>query len=246
MSGDDRVRYCPQCDLNVYNFSGMAPEEIDQIVAARTGRLCARLYQRADTTVLTKDCPVGSRRDAVSLGSRLATAAFATLVSIAPVRANATPALSAFSQEQLRQADDALVLVVRDIVGGVIPKAAVSLVNRQTGQRFEFETDARGEFRTSKLPPGSYDLTVTAVGFTSFIEKDLSTPSRVNITLQIGMLMGDVVVVTNPASSEFSAAFSEPARLSEAASVNPIVSLKSPDHRNAFQRFFAKIHHLFQ
>jgi hypothetical protein len=59
MAGDDRVRFCPQCTLNVYNLSGMSRPEAEALVQSHEGRLCVRFYRRGDGTVLTRDCPVG-------------------------------------------------------------------------------------------------------------------------------------------------------------------------------------------
>lgn len=59
MYGDDRVRFCGSCQLNVYNLSGMTRAEAERLIAAKEGRLCVRYYQRKDGTILTKDCPVG-------------------------------------------------------------------------------------------------------------------------------------------------------------------------------------------
>lgn len=61
MVGDVRVRHCGACNLNVYNLSAMPAEEAAALVQAREGRLCIRLYRRADGTVITRDCPVGLR-----------------------------------------------------------------------------------------------------------------------------------------------------------------------------------------
>jgi hypothetical protein len=61
MVGDERVRFCGQCSLNVYNLSGMTKSEAERLVAQAEGRLCIRYYRRADGTILTKDCPVGLR-----------------------------------------------------------------------------------------------------------------------------------------------------------------------------------------
>src|SRR5262245_32868959 len=61
MHGDDRVRFCGQCNLNVYNLSGMTREEAEALVNRREGRLCVQLLLRHDGTVLTQDCPVGLR-----------------------------------------------------------------------------------------------------------------------------------------------------------------------------------------
>jgi hypothetical protein len=61
MVGDERVRFCGQCSLNVYNLSGMTKGEAERLVVQAEGRLCVRFYRRADGTILTKDCPVGLR-----------------------------------------------------------------------------------------------------------------------------------------------------------------------------------------
>jgi hypothetical protein len=62
MVGDDRVRFCRSCEKNVYNLSAMPRDEAEALLAARDGKMCVRLYKRADGTVLTSDCPVGVKR----------------------------------------------------------------------------------------------------------------------------------------------------------------------------------------
>lgn len=62
MKGDDRVRFCGECQKNVYNLSAMSREEAQQLVAGREGPMCVRLAKRVDGTVVTDDCPVGVRR----------------------------------------------------------------------------------------------------------------------------------------------------------------------------------------
>ncbi len=60
MVGDDRARFCAQCQKHVYNLSNLTAEEAAALIREREGRLCARFYQRADGMVLTSDCPVGA------------------------------------------------------------------------------------------------------------------------------------------------------------------------------------------
>ena len=62
MVGDNRVRYCGQCQKNVYNLSALTAKEATDLLTAKNGNLCARIYQRTDGTVLTEDCPVGMAR----------------------------------------------------------------------------------------------------------------------------------------------------------------------------------------
>jgi hypothetical protein len=61
MTGNDRVRFCHLCNLNVYHLSGMKKKEALDLVQNAEGRLCIRFFRRADGTVLTQDCPVGLR-----------------------------------------------------------------------------------------------------------------------------------------------------------------------------------------
>ncbi|MFS8086678.1 MAG: hypothetical protein ACMG6H_13680 [Acidobacteriota bacterium] len=61
MMGDDRVRFCGQCNLNVYNLSAMSKAEAESLIARTEGRLCVRYYRRKDGSVITEDCPVGLR-----------------------------------------------------------------------------------------------------------------------------------------------------------------------------------------
>jgi hypothetical protein len=63
MKGDDTVRFCGRCEKNVYNLSAMTREAGEALVREKEGRMCVRLYQRSDGTVLTNDCPVGVRRE---------------------------------------------------------------------------------------------------------------------------------------------------------------------------------------
>jgi hypothetical protein len=59
MIGNKRQRHCGDCQLNVYNLSGMTRLEAENLLINSEGRLCVRFYRRADGSVLTKDCPVG-------------------------------------------------------------------------------------------------------------------------------------------------------------------------------------------
>ncbi len=61
MVGDERVRFCGQCELHVYNLSGMTRREAESLVTRAEGRLCVRFYMRADGSILTRNCPVGLR-----------------------------------------------------------------------------------------------------------------------------------------------------------------------------------------
>ena len=59
MTEDDRVRECGDCNKRVYNLSEMTREQAQALIIAHDGDLCARYYQRADGTIILKDCEIG-------------------------------------------------------------------------------------------------------------------------------------------------------------------------------------------
>jgi hypothetical protein len=62
MTGDDRVRHCGDCQKHVYNLSDMTRDEAEALIVEKEGRLCVRYFQRADGTILLKDCSIGVQR----------------------------------------------------------------------------------------------------------------------------------------------------------------------------------------
>ena len=82
MDGDERVRHCSVCRLNVYNLSEMSGEEAETFLRQQLGRVCVRYFQRIDGTVMTKDCPRGLKSLRKRAVKRLALAASLALTSI--------------------------------------------------------------------------------------------------------------------------------------------------------------------
>jgi len=72
MTGDSKIRFCGQCRLNVYNLAEMTREEVSTVVRETGGRLCGRLYVRADRMATVSDCPRGAFRKRVRRGIMVA------------------------------------------------------------------------------------------------------------------------------------------------------------------------------
>jgi hypothetical protein len=87
MDGDDHIRFCRECNRNVYNLTAMTEREAKRVVEEREGRLCVRFYQRQDGTVLTSDCPVGGKRSFVLAGARAALAVATVAAGISALSA---------------------------------------------------------------------------------------------------------------------------------------------------------------
>src|SRR5215467_5650417 len=125
MIGDDRVRHCAECNLNVYNFSAMTTSEVERLLSGE-GRLCARFYRRKDGTMLTQDCPRGFRT-VVWRVSKLAGAALSAMMSVGYAAAQGDVQLAQQPLVQIEQQGGEIQLVVSDITGAVIPNARVTL-----------------------------------------------------------------------------------------------------------------------
>jgi hypothetical protein len=61
MRGNERVRFCDACSMNVYNLSNMTKNDAESLLLSAEGRLCVRYYHRADGSIMTGNCPVGLR-----------------------------------------------------------------------------------------------------------------------------------------------------------------------------------------
>jgi uncharacterized lipoprotein NlpE involved in copper resistance len=200
MAGDDRVRHCAECNLNVYNFAELTRAEIDDLVATREGRLCARLYRRADGTLITKDCPVGFQMK-VSRVSRIAGAALTAAMTAIPLAAAQTPQAAQSTQVHLAPHAANLAVVVTDPSGAPVPNASVTLIDSSTNWKTAQPTNAAGSARLLGLPPGHYKIEVALQGFQTATERiNLSAGENVSVETRLGLvLVGEVIEVDNSA-----------------------------------------------
>jgi hypothetical protein len=169
MAGDDSVRHCAECDLNVYNFSAMAEREIQDLLAQSKGRICARFYRRADGTMLTQDCPRGLRalRRRVS---RIAVAVATALLGVGTSIAFAKPQALQGDVESSRSHHDltGMDVSVIDPQGAPVSGAKVSLRSKDSKKVHTGITDSNGMFRLVGLAAGKYELNVEAANFETY------------------------------------------------------------------------------
>lgn len=86
MVGDERVRHCSLCRLNVYDISEMTRLEAEELLSKSGSKLCLKLFRRSDGTLLTKDCSLARKiLERTKQRMKLAAAAIAGFLNIAPV-----------------------------------------------------------------------------------------------------------------------------------------------------------------
>ena len=90
---------------------------------------------------------------------------------------------------------------VTDQAGAAIPNAAVSIENTGTNLNNQTASDPQGLYRISPLPPGAYTLTVTANGFSKYIQQgivlNVGLSATQNVNLKVGSTQQTVEVTAN-------------------------------------------------
>lgn len=92
--------------------------------------------------------------------------------------------------------DTAIVGTVTDSSGAVVPNAVVSVASPATGITKRAVSSATGEYSVAYLTPGSYDVTVTAPGFSPTVQRGilLQINQQAKVNLVLGVAGGQQVV----------------------------------------------------
>src|ERR1043166_780954 len=170
MEGDERMRHCAVCSLNVYNFAGMTRDEVRALLARSEGRVCGRLYRRADGTLLTRDCPTGLRA-LRRRASRAAAAVVAALLSLPALAFGADTGVKIhgsrvkLTTEQAAAPQAVAFTGVVAFEDSVLPGVTVMLRDEATGRVATMVTDRNGVFTFQSLSAGTYRAELTLAGF---------------------------------------------------------------------------------
>jgi hypothetical protein len=129
------------------------------------------------------------REESMSRQAKLFGAAFVVLALLASVQ-------HAFAQGGV--SGTTLSGVVVDAQGGIIPGATVVVKNNATAAESRTVTGSTGEFVVAGLVPGRYTVTVSLMGFKTFVAPDVqvvaATPLSLKAALQLGEFTEKVVV----------------------------------------------------
>ncbi len=201
MIGDERIRHCAECNLNVYNISAMTERQAMQLIAGKQGqRVCLRLYRRADGTVLTRNCP-WSLRSMTRKVARLSAAVLTAIMSVTIAAAKGKPHPATCECSQSQQKDAGVKLTVVDQHGAVIPKAAITLTSKPGKETITGLTGDSGEWNRPGVAAGRYQITVTSPGFRTFsslIDVETKTLLGLKVKLPVADVNTTVEVTAEP------------------------------------------------
>lgn len=170
MIGNDQVRFCKHCSLDVHNLSQMTRAKAERLVARSNGRLCVRYHHDPNGQPLT--LPVGQKLHRISRRvSRIAAGAFTATLSVTsavaqtstsyqPGTANPASATKPIARWGL---GSSLFGVITDPNGAAISGATISVSQDEIS--LYTSTNFAGQFRIDGLRAGSYKVRIEAPGF---------------------------------------------------------------------------------
>jgi Carboxypeptidase regulatory-like domain len=244
MPGSDQLRHCSACQRTVYNFSEMTSAEVERALDQSGDRVCARIVQRTDGTIMSRGTERTARWSFAAAAPGIAGAALTALLTAGVAQpATVTP------QQQsglVKIADDqggksTLTVDVEDVAGAVVPKAQVTIVSKETLARIVSATNDQGVLQFANLAPGNYDVMVAFAGFAT-ARKSVLLPAREPLKFQLEpgrggptVLVGEVVVVHaelthSPTSEQL---------------VEPSAAQNPPHQDGPVRRFFRKLGRFF-
>ncbi len=202
MVGDDHVRFCDQCSLNVYNLAELTGKETQSLIFSSGGRICGRLFRRSDGTVLIKDCPVGLRALRKRISRRTA-AIFATLLGLSSTifaqhqsdKDRCQPQVRITKAQNVAANSAPLTGTVYNPIGAVIPRATMLVKNKKTGVTNAVVANDDGQFTFASLSEGNYSLTITLSPFKSLTLKDLVLEKKAALNIDITLELSGAEVV---------------------------------------------------
>lgn len=230
MTGNEQVRFCSHCHLNVHNLSEMTPKEVLRLVIRSRGRLCVRYRRSTDGVIETASLLPAKLYQIKRRATRIAAGAFTAALSLSSTAAMAQTnsssrrlSVSGVEMAALKGMPRSTVLEsqgstitgrILDPQGAAIAGSKVTLTNEQTGIEQTATTDEEGAFRFQMLEAGSYTLKVEQVGFkTALIERVVlngDDEQTITANLEIGDYEGatmGVVDIVEPSLPLVKAAF---------------------------------------
>lgn len=196
MRGNERIRYCEECNKYVYDFARLPRRQVEEMMAASPGRICAKLTYKNNSLVFldSKPRPRPESHRASPLAAAILTAMLGINTGAAlPVMAAPLdpPSIvqNVVKAEAKKQETDGITASISGILSDhsdvAIAGATVMLVSEKTGKAQILTSNGEGRFRFSDLHAGRYTIQIEALKFESLTTDKISVQAGYEQTLNI-------------------------------------------------------------
>jgi hypothetical protein len=123
--------------------------------------------------------------------------------------------------------------VISDPTGAIVPNASVAVTNAANGATYKATTGGNGEYRVSQLPPGAYNIAVSASGFQTSkqtIQVSIGQVATGNLALTVGQTATTVEVT----GSEVPLLHTDDAQISTTFTQQQVENLPNPGNDLTF------------
>ncbi|MEP6636434.1 MAG: ankyrin repeat domain-containing protein [Acidobacteriota bacterium] len=205
MIGNDQVRFCEHCSLEVHNLSLLTRNQAQRLVARSNGRLCVRYHH--DSTGKPITLPVRQKLYRINRRvSQIAAGAFTATLSLSSAMAqNSASSQSGdwhppnANQPSARWTlGSSITGTITDQNGAVISSASISISNAELKVALYVSTGPNGQFRIDSLQAGVYNIRIEAPGFaadeTDGVYVRANGEARVDRTLSVAAIEETVAV----------------------------------------------------
>ncbi len=245
MVGNDQVRFCEHCSLDVHNLTLMTRNQAQRLVARSNGRLCVRYHSDGDGKPLA--LPLAQKLHRINRRvSRIAAGAFSATLSItSAVSQNSAGAQNVdppnATQQSPRWVPGARLMgVITDQNGALIPGATIFLSNADLQVALYASTGLDGQFRIDNLQGAVYKLRIEAPGFAADQTEGLFVQGagevRVDRSLKIAQVEETVEVESNGSGFQ---TFSGGGAVAYVAPEHPFVKAAQEDDLEALTALIA-------
>jgi len=203
MTGNDQVRFCEHCNLQVHDLNAMTRQAAMQLVARSQGRLCVRFVQAPDGSPLVAALPqklhrLGRRVSRIAAGAFSASLGLSGAVAQTRTQSDLKPLTNQPVAERLTPLDTHTSLsgVVTDPNGAVVAGATITLTNPHAQLFHSYTTGDDGKYSFTMLEAGTYILVAEAASFARTEKSEIVVRPNIdtaqNLTMELPQLIAEL------------------------------------------------------
>lgn len=205
MSGNDKVRFCEHCALEVNNLSALRRKEAMRLVRESEGKICVRYVRNPETNapVFAEKLYKITRRAGLAAGVLGASLALSTLayaqgepVGVSHKTQVENSDANQTDKDKTQSRTGTISGFVTDSSGALLPNATITISNEKINETRFANSDEKGFYEFKDVAAGTYKLEAGAgAGFTAVEITGIEITNESQLRQDISLNASESVVV---------------------------------------------------